>query len=169
MQLGRIALDGTKLKANASVHRAMSYWRMVEREAVLEAQVQAILEEAEAIDAAEDVRYGDARGDELPAELRRQESRPAKIRDAKAALEGKARERSGGPDAVPDAKAQRNFTDPKSRIMRSPPNGFIYGYNAEGAVDDAHQVMVLAIREAQRMQREPEAQGGTQAAGDRST
>ncbi len=76
---------------------------------------------------------------------------------------------SGGPDAVPDAKAQRNFTDPKSRIMRSPPNGFIYGYNAEGAVDDAHQVMVLAIREAQRMQREPEAQGGTQAAGDRST
>ncbi len=148
VKLGRIALDGTKVKANASVHRAMSYGRMTEREAVLEAEVRAILEEAEATDAAEDARFGEARGDELPAELRRRESRLAKIREARAALEAEAKERTGDPDAVPDAKAQRNFTDPDARIMRSKPDGFIYGYNAQIAVDQGHQVIVATTLDA---------------------
>lgn len=141
-KLGRVAIDGTKLKANASRHKAMSYGRMAEGEAVLRAEVQAILDEAEAIDAAEDARYGDARGDELPPELRRRETRLARIREAKAALEAEARERTGHPDAVPEPRAQRNFSDPDSRIMLSKPDGWIYGYNAQIAVDDAHQVIV---------------------------
>jgi len=141
-KLGRVAIDGTKLKANASKHKAMSYGRMTEREAALAAEVQAILAEAEAVDAAEDARFGDARGDELPPELRRRETRLARIRAAKAALEAEARERTGDPEAVPEQKAQRNFTDPESRIMHSKPDGFIYGYNAQIAVDDGHQVIV---------------------------
>jgi len=128
VRLGRVALDGTKLKANASKHKAMSYGRMAKREAELEAEVKAILDEAEAIDAAEDEQFGDARGDELPPELARRESRLAKIREAKAALEAEARERTGDPDAVPEPTAQRNFTDPESRIMRSKNDGFIAGY-----------------------------------------
>lgn len=142
VRLGRIALDGTKLKANASRHKAMSYGRMTEREAALEAEVRSILDEAEAIDRAEDARFGDARGDELPPELRRRETRLARIREAKAELEREARERTGDPDAVPAAKAQRNFTDRQSRIMLSKPDGWIYGYNPQLAVDDAHQVIV---------------------------
>jgi len=141
-KLGRVAIDGTKLKANASKHKAMSYGRMAEREAALAAEVKAILDEAEAVDAEEDARYGDARGDELPEELRRRETRLARIREAKAALEREARERSGDPEAVPEAKAQRNFTDPDSRIMHSKPDGWIYGYNPQIAVDDGHQVIV---------------------------
>ena len=141
-KLGRVAIDGTKVKANASKHKAMSYGRMAEREAGLTAEVQRILAEAEAVDAAEDQLYGDARGDELPPELRRRETRLARIRAAKAALEAEARERTGDPDAVPDAKAQRNFTDPESRIMLSKPDGWIYGYNPQLAVDDGHQVIV---------------------------
>ena len=142
VKLGRVALDGTKLKANASKHRAMSYARMAERETALEAQVAAILAEAEAVDAAEDARYGDARGDELPPELRTRDGKLRKIREAKAALEADARERTGDPDAVPDQRAQRNFTDPESRIMLSKPDGWIYGYNAQAVVDEAHQVIV---------------------------
>ena len=147
-KLGRVAIDGTKLKANASRHKAMSYARMTEREAQLAAQVKAILDEAEAVDAAEDRLYGDARGDELPEELRRRETRLARIREAKAALEREARERSGDPDAVPEPKAQRNFTDPESRIMLSKPDGFIYGYNPQVAVDDGHQVIVATTLSA---------------------
>ena len=113
---------------------------MAEREVALAAEVAAILAEAEAVDAAEDARYGDARGDELPPELRRRETRLARIREAKAALEAEARERTGNPDAVPDAKAQRNFSDPESRIMLSKPDGWIYGYNPQIAVDAGHRV-----------------------------
>jgi transposase len=142
VKLGRVALDGTKVKANASKHKAMSYERMAERETELEAQVAAILAEAEAIDSAEDALYGDARGDELPPVLRTREGQLHKIREAKAALEADARERTGDPDAVPDPKAQRNFTDPESRIMLSKPDGFIYGYNAQAVVDDTAQVIV---------------------------
>ncbi len=142
VKLGRVALDGTKVKANASKHKAMSYARLTEREVELAAQVQAILDEAEAVDAAEDAEYGDARGDELPPELRTREGRLAKIREAKAALEQEARERTGKPDAVPDPKAQRNFTDPESRIMRSGPDGFVQAYNAQAVVDDRAQVIV---------------------------
>jgi transposase len=142
VKLGRVALDGTKIKANASKHKAMSYGRMPEREAALEAEVRRILDEAEAIDAAEDELYGDARGDELPQALRTPEGRLRAIREAKAALEDEARERTGDPTAVPKPKAQRNFTDPDSRIMRSKPDGWIQGYNAQAVVDEAHQVIV---------------------------
>lgn len=147
VRLGRVALDGTKVKAGASRHKAMSYGRMAQREAALEAEVAAILAEAEAIDAAEDAAFGEARGDELPEALRRPETRLARIRAAKAALEAEARERSGDPDAVPDPKAQRSFTDPDSRIMHSKPDGFIYGYNAQAVVDEAHQVIVATSLE----------------------
>jgi len=142
VKLGRVALDGTKLRANASKHKAMSYGRMLKTEAELAAEVAAILDEAEAIDAAEDEAFGDARGDELPPELARRETRLAKIREAKAALEAAAKRRSGDPDAVPEPKAQRNFSDPESRIMRSQTDGFIQGWNAQAAVDAAHQVVV---------------------------
>ncbi len=142
VSLGRVALDGTKVKASASKHKAMSYGRMDEREAALEAEVKRILDEAEATDRAEDARYGDARGDELPPGLRTRESRLRKLREARAALEAEAKEKSGDPTAVPEPKAQRNFTDPDSRIMLSKPDGFIYGYNVQAVVDDGHQVIV---------------------------
>jgi transposase len=142
VKLGRVALDGTKVKADASKHKAMSYGRMDEREAALEAEVTRILEEAEAVDAAEDAEYGDARGDELPKALRTREGRLRAIREARAVLEEEAREQSGDPDAVPEPKAQRNFTDPDSRIMPSKPDGWVQGYNAGAVVDEAHQVIV---------------------------
>ncbi len=142
VKLGRVALDGTKLRANASKHKAMSYGRMLKAEAQLQAEVVAILDEAEAVDAAEDAQFGDARGDELPPELAHRETRLAKIREAKAALEAEARERTGNPDAVPTPKAQRNFSDPESRIMRSQSEGFVQGWNAQAAVDEAHQIVV---------------------------
>ena len=142
VSLGRVALDGTKVKANASKHKAMSYARMDEREAALEAEVRRILEEAEATDRAEDELYGDARGDELPPQLRTREGRLRAIREARAALEAEAKERSGDPEAVPEPRAQRNFTDPDSRIMRSRPDGWVQGYNAQAVVDAGHQVIV---------------------------
>ena len=147
VRLGRVALDGTKVKADASRHKAMSYGRMAEREAQLEAQVAAILAEAEAVDAAEDALHGEARGDELPEALRRPATRLARIREARAALEAEAREKSGDPHAVPHPKAQRSFTDPDSRMMLSKPDGFIYGYNAQAIVDEAHQVIVATSLE----------------------
>jgi transposase/IS5 family transposase len=142
VKLGRVALDGTKVKASASKHKAMSYGRMDEREAALEAEVARILEEVEAVDQAEDAEFGDARGDELPKALRTREGRLRAIREARAALEAEAKEKSGDPDAVPEPKAQRNFTDPDSRIMRSKPDGWVQGYNAQAVVDEAHQVIV---------------------------
>lgn len=120
----------------------MSYGRMTERETALAAEVQAILDEAEAVDAAEDQLYGDARGDELPPELRTREGQLARTREAKAALEAKARERTGNQAAVPAPKAQRNFTDPQSRIMLSKPDGWVQGYNVGIAVDETAQVIV---------------------------
>jgi transposase/IS5 family transposase len=142
VKLGRVALDGTKVKASASKHKAMSYARMDEREAVLEAEVTRILAEAEATDQAEDAEFGDTRGDELPPGLRTRVSRLRKLREARAALEAEAKEESDDPEAVPKPGAQRNFTDPDSRIMLSKPDGFIYGYNAQAVVDEAHQVIV---------------------------
>lgn len=94
VKLGHVALDGTKVKANASKHKAMSYGHMCKAEEDLEREVARLLSEAERIDAEEDARYGDARGDELPEELRRREGRLEKIREAKAALEAEARERA---------------------------------------------------------------------------
>ena len=103
LKLGRVALDGTKLKANASKHKAMSYGRMKERQRQLRAEVRELLAQAEAVDAAEDADYGaDRRGDELPAELQRRETRLKKIRAAQRALEERERqsaEKAGKPRA----------------------------------------------------------------------
>jgi len=147
VKLGQVAVDGTKIKANASKHKAMSYRRMQEAEAALAAEVAELLRRAEAADRDEDARYGtDQRGDELPAELARRESRLAKIREAKAALEAEARTQAqadGKPpdDARPPDQAQRNFTDPESKIQKTS-DGFIQGYNAQIAVDATAQVIV---------------------------
>jgi len=147
VKLGQVAIDGTKLKANASKHKAMSYGRMGEKEAALQAEIAALLRRAEQADRDEDARYGaDRRGDELPAELARRESRLKKIQAAKAALEAEAREQAAqdGKDsdlAKPAPKAQRNFTDPDSKIQKTS-DGFIQGYNAQAAVDAHAQVIV---------------------------
>lgn len=169
--LGSLALDGTKLRASASRHKAMSYERMVKAEAQLEAEiaviranVRALLEEAEATDAAEDERYGpDRRGDELPDDLRRREQRLRRIREAKEALEAEARaaeqarraelEAQGktprrppnGRDPFrPKPKAQRNFTDPESRIMKTSDGSYQQCYSGQAVVDAAAQVVVAA-------------------------
>ena len=179
VKLGHVALDGTKVLANASKHKAMSYGRMDEAARKLEAEVAALLAQAQQVDAAEDAQYGQGkRGDELPAELARRTSRLAKIREAQAELEAEAqaaaveaaaearaklaeRERQaettgrtpkGRPPRVPDPthatptpKAQRNFTDPESRIMKDgATKGFVQAYNAQAAVDGAAQIIVAA-------------------------
>jgi len=169
VSLGRVALDGTKLRANASKRKAMSYARMTEKEKILAAEVSALLAEAERIDKAEDKQFGkNRRGDELPAELARREIRLGKIREAKAALEAeaaeaarqeaerRARERGDDDDtaagkgaaaaaaATPKPKAQRNFTDPDSKIMLTGDGAFHQCFNAQAAVDADHQVIVGA-------------------------
>lgn len=167
VKLGHVALDSTKLKANASKHKAMSYGRMCESERELQRQVRELLEKARQVDEQEDRRYGKGRrGDELPEELRFRRSRLKKIREAKEALEREARQRAqaegklddeGKPRAPkrgrapkhppdkPKPTAQRNFTDPESRIMKdSTTKGFVQGYNAQAAVDAEAQVIVAA-------------------------
>lgn len=147
IQVGRIALDGTKIKANASKHKAMSYDRMKEKEKDIRAQVRDLIAQAEAADTDEDARHGkDKRGDQLPAELARRETRLKKIREAKRALEARAREKAavegGEPDqAKPKEKDQYNFTDPQSRIMPGS-DGIIQGYNAQAAVEPSLQLIV---------------------------
>jgi len=164
VRLGHVALDGTKFRANASKHKAMSYGRMKDKIPELEAQVVQLLAEAEAVDVAEDAQYGKGRrGDELPDELRLRQRRLEKIRQAKAALEAEARAEGQGkseaksPDdaealaegsaepKLPAEKAQRNFTDPDSRIMRDgATKSFEQSYNCQAAVDDQAQVIVAA-------------------------
>jgi transposase len=147
MKVGRVALDGTKIKANASKHKAMSYDRMKEQEKAIRAQVEELLARAEAADAEEDALYGkDKRGDELPEELQRRETRLKRIQEAKKAVEERAREKAqaeGKPDKAgkPEDKAQYNFTDPESRIMKSP-EGFVQAYNAQAAVEPVLQLIV---------------------------
>jgi transposase len=147
MKLGRVALDGTKVKANASKHKAMSYDRMKEQEKLIRVQVKEMLARAEATDAEEDGRYGkNKHGDELPEELQRRETRLQRIREAKQAVEARAREKAnaeGKPEkaAKPADKAQYNFTDPESRIMKSS-EGFVQGYNAQVAVEPDFQLIV---------------------------
>jgi transposase len=148
--VGRVALDSSKVKANASKHKAMSYGRMREKQRQLRAEVNDLLAQAEAADAAEDAEYGaDQRGDELPAELQRRESRLQRIRDAKRALEARAKDEaaaSGQPTetAKPDPKAQYNFTDPESRIMKGP-DAFVQAYNVQVAVDDLQLIVGQAV------------------------
>lgn len=147
VKLGRVAVDGTRIKANASKHKAMSYGRMGEKDAALRAEIAALLQRAEAADREEDQRHGgDRRGEDLPAELERRETRLQKLAEAKAALEAEARERAAAEGRDPEAarptdKAQRNFTDPESKIQKTS-DGFIQGYNAQASVDGAHQVIV---------------------------
>ncbi len=169
--LGTLALDGTKLRANASRHKAMSYERMVKKEtelereiAVLRGNVDALLTDAERVDAEEDERFGpDHRGDELPEELQRREQRLGVIREAKQALEAEAREAEtarraemaaegkkprrppGGRDPfAPKPKAQRNFTDPESKIMKTSDGSFHQCFNGQAVVDSETQVIVAA-------------------------
>jgi transposase len=164
IKLGHVALDSTKLRANASKHKAMSYGRMKTEEARLAAEVAAMLKQAAATDAEEDRRYGrEVSGEELPADLRRREDRLRKIREAKAALEAEAQERAGpghgnppspgpsstGAKTLPPDKAQYNFTDPQSCIMRNADGAFIQGYNAQVAVDAQHQLIVATDVTAQ--------------------
>lgn len=172
VKLGHVALDGTKMKANASKHKAMSYEYMEKRERELREQVEKLLAQAEAADATEDALYGrDQRGDELPKELAFKQSRLKKIQEAKAALEAEAkaraeheRERRQKEDEalaaagqkrrgkapaeiseVPGPKAQRNFTDPQSRIMKDGASkAFEQCYNAQAAVDEEAQIIVAA-------------------------
>jgi len=168
VKLGRVALDGTKLRASASRHKAMSYGRLGPRIEQIEAEVAAILAEAEATDLAEDEEFGeDRRGDEVPSELARRETRLVKMRAAKETIEAEARQRAadkaadkaeaGGGDevvvaeaaataaagAIPRDKAQRSFTDPEARMMKTT-DGFHYAYNAQAVVDEYSQVVVAA-------------------------
>ena len=148
VKLGRVALDGSKVKANAWKHQAMSYARMVEQEKAIRQQVKELLAQAEAVDAEEDERYGkECAGDELPEELQRRETRRKRIREAKRALEERAREKAkkeGRPEekAQPEAKAQYNFTDPESRMMKSSSEGFVQAYNAQIVVEPEMQLIV---------------------------
>ena len=153
VKLGHVALDGTKVRANASKHRAMSYGRMREREGELMAEVEELVRVAEEVDADEDQRYGkDKRGDELPDELAFREGRLEKIREAMASLESEAQRAAEQSEAegkehtgLPDDKAQHNFTDGESRIMPAPEGrDFVQAYNPQAVVDSAHQVIVAA-------------------------
>ena len=165
VKLGTVAIDGTKIKANASRHKAMSYERMQQAEAELKAQIDALLERAKTTDAAE------ANEPELdiPAEIERREVRLKAIVEARQRLEQRQRDadiergRSDGDDrrprdddgnatggryksefGVPEPKAQDNFTDPDSRIMKRAGGGFDASYNAQTAVDDTAHIIVAA-------------------------
>ena len=166
VKLGHVALNGTKIKANASKHKAMSYERMKKREAELQAEVDRWLAAAEAADAEEDKLYGQKRGDETPDWVADKQRRLEKIREAKAELEAEAkaaaeetrrreeaekkriaegRKKNGKaptpPKQEPEGKTQRNFTDHESRVLLTK-DGYIQGYNAQAAVDAKAQIIV---------------------------
>lgn len=166
VKLGHIALDGTKVKANASRHKAMSYGRMKQEEARLKEEIHQLLSKAEAVDQQEDKQYGaDHRGDELPKELARRESRLKRIQQAKKALEAEAKAfaeqarregeavcnkddkrkgaHSGKPVCeIPADDKQYNFTDPESKIMKVSNKGWDQCGNAQAAVDSYKQIIV---------------------------
>lgn len=170
VKLGHVSLDGTKVKANASKHKAMSYGRMEKKAEELEGEVKRLLAQAQAVDEAEDARYGkDKRGDELPEELRFKQNRLRKIKEAmksldadskakadvkreeirlkEQALEKEGRKRKGkkpkDPSDKPEPKAQYNFTDPESRIMKDGASkSFEQAYNCQAAVDEESQIII---------------------------
>jgi len=169
VKLGVVAIDGTKLKANANSRRSANYEHLVKRDEELRELGKKLLEDAARVDAEEDARIGKGkRGDELPPDLATVEQRRAKIREARKALEAEARERAaqaamekaeaGGKPRnqaekkrwqrakpVPAPKARYNFVDPDSRIIKdSGANGFLQGYNAQVAVDGEAQVILAA-------------------------
>jgi len=170
VKLGNLSTDGTKLKANASRHKAMSYGYMTKSIARLEAEIEELLKQAEQMDAEQDAMLGSRRGDELPVELKRREDRLVRIREAKARLESEAavkadeeqrrrddeqakreaegRHRRGKEpapvDPIPEDKAQTNFTDPAAKIMKQSNKGFDYSYNAQAVVDGEEQIIVAA-------------------------
>ncbi|HEY6179741.1 MAG TPA: IS1182 family transposase [Kofleriaceae bacterium] len=151
VKLGRVAIDGTKIKANASKHKAMSYGRMKQEETRLRQEVAELLRRADVADRDEDAHYGaDRSGDELPAELARRESRLRMIAAAKAALEAEARAAAAerkAPDEPPPDRAQRNFTDPESKIQKSG-DGFVQGYNAQLAVAEGQIIVAQHVTPA---------------------
>ncbi len=156
IKLGRVSLDGTKLKANASKHKAMSYGRMKEKQKQLKEEVKQLLAQAEAADEAEDRQYGSQRGDELPEELRRRETRLAKIREAKKVLEQRARDKTAAEgksaaQAKPEDQDQYNFTDPESRIMK------IVGQAVTEAANDKKQLKPMVELIEQQSGQRPEA------------
>jgi len=163
VKLGTVAVDGSKVKANASKHKAMSYGRMKQEEKRLRQEIRELMGKARKADAQEDKRYGeDRRGDELPAELSRREERLQKIREARQRLEarqaeadreagrepddqdrtGKPGKRFQRPYGEPPEKAQENFTDPDSRIMKRGSSGFDQCYNVQIAVDETERIIV---------------------------
>jgi len=170
VKLGNLSTDGTKMRANASRHKAMSYGYMNKEIGRLEAEIDQLLKHAEELDAEQDAALGSRRGDELPDELKRREQRLAKIKEAKARLEAKAlakaeeeqrrrdeeqakreaegRQRRGKEpapvDSNPEEKAQTNFTDPEAKIMKQSNKGFDYSYNAQAVVDSTEQIIVAA-------------------------
>src|ERR1700694_108624 len=170
VKLGNLSTDGTKMGANASRHKAMSYGYMIKDIARLEGEIEQLLKQAEQLDAEQDAALGSRRGDELPAELKRREDRLAKIHAAKARLEAEARakaeeeqrrrdeehaqreaegrQRRGKEpapiDPTPEDTAQTNFTDPEAKIMKQSNKGFDYSYNAQAVVDAEEQIIVAA-------------------------
>jgi Transposase DDE domain len=170
VKLGNLSTDGTKMGANASRHKAMSYGYMNKEIERLEGEIEQLLQQAEQLDAEQDAALGSRRGDELPAELKRREDRLAKIREAKARLEAEARTKADEEqrrrdeeqanreaegrkrrgkepapiDPTPADKAQTNFTDAEAKVMKQSNKGFDYSYNAQAVVDGADQIIVAA-------------------------
>ena len=162
VKFGKLSIDGTKVRANASKRKAMTYQRMERAARRLEAEIRDLMGRAEKIDAEEDTRYGeDRRGDEIPEELRRRQDRLAAIRAAQARLKaqqraaddargrkpGQDRNPKGGPPykrayGEPDPKAQSNFTDPESGIMKTSTEGYQQCYNPQVTVDGENQLLV---------------------------
>jgi transposase len=170
VKLGNLSTDGTKIEANASRHKAMSYGYMQKDLERLQAEIAQLLESVDRVDAEQDAALGSRRGDELPEELKRREERIAKIQAAQARLEAEARVRAAAEqrerdaaaaqraaegklrrgkepapvDPTPADKAQTNFTDPDAKIMKRSNKGFDYCYNAQAIVDSEHQIIVAA-------------------------
>jgi len=170
VSLGNLATDGTKMKANASRHKAMSYGYMEKEIQRLEQEIEQLLQQADETDAEQDAALGSRRGDELPEELARREERLTRIQQARGRLQAEAearaaeeqrlrdeaqaereaegKRRRGKPpapvDPTPAEKAQTNFTDPEAKIMKQSNKGFDYSYNSQAVVDDAHQIIVAA-------------------------